>query len=135
MEKAKASIRSITFFSQKNKKMLTVHSRAARMAAQFLENDSSVLCYDTDVKLPSPCVPEEKAGLRASYLSEAWMTDFYIERLDGTHFVAEVVTPEQLTKRAVIEKLELSRRYWKRQEIQDWKIFISRESEGIGTVC
>lgn len=134
MEKANAAKRTISFFSQKNGKMMTVSSRAARRAAQHLERDSTVLRYEAGIALPVPCAVGDSAGLRASFLQEAWLTDFYAERLDGTFFVWEVVTPEQLAKRAVAEKLELSRRYWKSREIQEWKICVSEEGEGLGAI-
>ena len=54
-----------------------------------------------------------------------WATDFVIYYADGSMGIREIVTETMLAKRANIEKLEFSRRYWSVSEsVKDWKIVI-----------
>lgn len=44
---------------------------------------------------------------------------------DGSIGIREIVTEAMLSKRANVEKLEFSRRYWSSSEsVKDWKIVI-----------
>ena len=54
----------------------------------------------------------------------AWASDFWIENADGTTGIREVVSVAQLVKKSAIQKLELSRRYWKQLDVDDWKIVV-----------
>ena len=38
--------------------------------------------------------------------------------------IREVVSVAQLVKKSAIQKLELSRRYWKQLDVDDWKIVV-----------
>ena len=55
------------------------------------------------------------------------MSDFLLRYSVGSMAVREIVRPEMLQKRAVIERLELSRRYWAALDIKDWRIVLFRE--------
>lgn len=130
MEKVKAHRRDIQFFSRKNDMLYVVHTDIVERYAKYLEGDQSVKAY-------SPCVPlsTEKVSevnpldIRAEYLAKSmWETDFLIEHMNGTQAVREVACVDDFKKRAVVEQLELSRRYWAAQGIDDWKIVIFRKS-------
>lgn len=53
-----------------------------------------------------------RAGIRTDYLQTGWATDFMLEYADGHKGVRELILREQLKKKAYVERLELSRRYW-----------------------
>ena len=130
MEKAGTRTRDIQFYSEKNSQMVCVHSRQARDFARYLEDQSWVLFYET-------CAPLERerlrhvnpVDLRKDYLEIEWTTDFVIHQADGRIAVREIVDCRDFTKRAVVEKLELSRRYWSALEIAVWKLIISGDAD------
>lgn len=62
---------------------------------------------------------------RTSGASISGSSDFYIRHADGTAAVRELVSAADLTKRAEVEKLELSRRYWAALGVSDWKVVIT----------
>lgn len=128
MEKSGTRTRDIQFFSDKNQKMICVHSRKARDFARWLEQQSWVVGYET-------CVPLEldrfqhinPIDIRKEYLQIPWTTDFLIRTADWRKTVREFVDTRDFTKKAIIEKLELSRRYWAILDVTDWKLVISGE--------
>lgn len=128
MEKAGVRTRDIQFFSEKNQAMICVHSRRARDFVRWLEQQPWVKSYQT-------CVPLEldkfqhinPIGIRKEYLQTPWTTDFLIQTADGRKTVREFVDARDFVKKAVIEKLELSRRYWAVLDDSDWKLIISGE--------
>lgn len=71
----------------------------------------------------------DRVGIRGAYLQAQWTTDFVITAQDGGEAVREIVTVDLLEKRAEIEKLELSRRYWKARGIEDWRLVLTGEAE------
>ena len=44
----------------------------------------------------------------------------------------EFADPKDFSKKAVVEKLELSRRYWAILDISDWKLVVSDEAITVG---
>lgn len=128
MEKAGVRTRDIQFFSAKNQAMVCVHSRRARDFAKHLERQPWVVNYET-------CVPMElgkfqhinPVDIRREYLSLEWITDFVIHTADGRSTVREFADPKDFSKKAVVEKLELSRRYWSALDVTDWKLVVSGE--------
>lgn len=128
MEKAGVRTRDIRFYSEKNQQMVCVHSRRARDFAKFLEQQVWVKSYQT-------CVPLEldrfqhvnPVDIRGEYLQISWTTDILICQADGQMAVREFVDAKDLSKKAIIEKLELSRRYWSILDISDWKLVINGE--------
>lgn len=122
LERLGTKTRDIHFFSQKNQQMVCVHSRQARDYAKQLEELDKVKSYEA-------CVPLDMArfihvlpvDIRPEYLREQWTTDFLLEDRDGHKCVREVVLTSNLRKRSLVERLELSRRYWKTLNIEDWK--------------
>lgn len=126
MNKNRKNIRDISFMSKKNGKVIMVHSVIAREVARLLENDDRVEHYDTDVPLEKVAEKIDTTGLRDTYLTIGWKTDFAIHLADERVVIIEVETRENLQKKASVEKLEISRRYWKGQ-VDDWKIVMGDE--------
>lgn len=126
MNKNRKNIRDISFMSKKNGRVIMVHSVIAREVARLLENDDRVEHYDTDVPLEKVAEKIDATGLRDAYLTIGWKTDFMIYLIDERIVIVEVETRENLEKKASIEQLEISRRYWKGQA-DDWKIVMGDE--------
>lgn len=128
MEKAGVRTRDIQFFSEKNQTMICVHSRRARDFAKWLEQQSWVTSYET-------CVPLEldrfqhvnPINIRREYLQIPWTSDFVIHTADGRIAIREFVDTQDFTKKSVLEKLELSRRYWSGLDVSNWKLLIHGE--------
>ena len=123
MEKAGKQGRDIRFRSEKNKMVMVVHSEAARAYSKYLEENEEVVFYEACRVLDAgrlKSVP--RTDIRGAYLDQTWMTDFYIKFQDGTVGVRELVRGSDLNKRAEVEKLELSRRYWLLMGVSDWKV-------------
>lgn len=53
-----------------------------------------------------------------------WTTDFVIRTADGRTAIREFADAQDVSKKAVMEKLELSRRYWSVLDITDWKLVV-----------
>lgn len=128
MEKAGVRTRDIQFWSEKNQAMVCVHSRRARDFARWLEQQPWVLSYETCVPLQMDKFPNvNPVDIRREYLSLQWTTDFVIRTADGRTTVREFVDARDFSKKAVIEKLELSRRYWAIMDVTDWRLVVSGE--------
>lgn len=129
MEKAGIRTRDIQFFSEKNQAMVCVHSRRARDFAKWLEQQPWVANYETCVPLALDKFPHvNPVDIRREYLSLQWITDLLIRTADGQIAVREFADLKDFSKKAVIEKLELSRRYWAILDISDWKLVVSSEA-------
>ena len=111
MEKTKAKSRDIQFFSEKNQKQLCVHSKLARYE----------VCEKLEKGQYSKINP---VGIRKEYFTTDWSTDFILYYKDGRYGIREIVNEVFLKRRALIEKLEFSRRYWSTTSAIDWKIVI-----------
>lgn len=126
MDKFGKKYRDISFRSEKNGKVVCVHSREAREYARILESDDTVECYDTCHLLDRERYQfVSPIDIRKDYFDVEWATDFVLHFTDGNIGIREIVTETMLSKRANIEKLEFSRRYWSASEsVRDWKIII-----------
>ena len=111
MDRAGKKVRDIAYHSAKNGGMVTVHSEAARAYSKYLEERSEITAYEA-------CKP-----LDINRLDALQKTD--IRHADGTAAVRELVNAADLTKRAEVEKLELSRRYWAALGVNDWMVVIT----------
>lgn len=121
--------RTITFFSQKNKKVMTVRSEYAKQYALQLENDESVVGYETSIPVDSPQDKIDLTGFRRNAVTGDWLSDFMVI-YSNTQTIVEVVDEEQLEKkRSCSERLELSRRYWKAVGMLNWKIVVMKRGE------
>ena len=63
------------------------------------------------------------AGIRPDYLLTGWATDFVLRYADGRKGVRELIQRQQLKKKAYVERLELSRRYWAATDTE-WMVVI-----------
>ena len=130
MHKDKARTRDIYFFSQKSNQMMCVHSERAREHARRLEEDGGVESYEVNVRLNIDQYPYLSAvDIRASYFQTQWTSDFMVRYRDGRREIQEIVNVEDLKKRAVIEKLELSRRYWELMQVSKWCVVLESGGE------
>lgn len=131
MNKAVGKWRDINFRSVKNQKVVCVHSREAREYARLLESDELVVSYETCYKLDMERYQfVSPLDIRKDYFDVAWATDFVLHFADGSIGIREIVTEAMLAKRANIEKLEFSRRYWSSSEsVKDWKIVLMSRKE------
>ena len=126
MERSQTKQRSIRFFSEKNSVMLTVHSREAREYAGRLETREDVGSYETGAALDLKKFQYiDPVDIRKEYLGGEWFSDFLLHFEDGSLSVRELVRKDDLTKRAVMERLELSRRYWALFDVRDWKLIVT----------
>ncbi len=125
MDKTESKYRDIQFYSEKNQKLMSVHTRDAKTYADILEKSPNVVKYKCIVPLDPAFLDEiSKVGIRAEHFQTAWASDFWIENADGSTSIREIIPLEHLIKKADIQKLEISRRYWKRLDVDDWKIVI-----------
>ena len=125
MDKAGMKTRDIRFFSSKNDKIICIHSKWARDYAKYLEQQPWVQSYQAVVPLePDYMQYVSPIDIRSLYFKSEWATDFLIRFVDGRKGVRELVHREDLTKRAMVERLELSRRYWAVRDIDEWKVVL-----------
>lgn len=128
MERPGTKRRDIHFQSNKNGTVFCTHTEYAREYARLLEVDEEVKAYEVGVELDLEKYPYiQGTGIRKDYLEGLWASDFLIQYADGKKGVREIVTEEMLKKRAVIEKLEFSRRYWALSKIDNWKIVVFKK--------
>ena len=131
MNTAGGKCRDIIFKSNKNQKVMCVHSREAREYAKVIEEDPRVLTYEINVQLDmKKYVYVNPIDIRKEYFEISWTTDFLLHYVDGSVGIREMVIKSKLSKRSEIEKLEFSRRYWSASDVLDWKIVIVDKKEG-----
>lgn len=129
MTKKEEKKRAITFYSQKNKQVMTVRSECAKQYAMQLEEDEAVTAYETGVLVESPQTKIDLTGFRRNAVAEDWLSDFLVI-YGETPTIVEVVEEEQLEKkRSCSERLELSRRYWKEMGMPNWKVVVMKRGE------
>lgn len=126
MDKVGKKCRDISFRSEKNQKVVCVHSREAREYARILESEPEILSYEVCFKLDRERYQfVSTVDIRKDYFDVEWATDFVLHFADGSIGIREIATEAMLSKRANVEKLEFSRRYWSSSEsVKDWKIVI-----------
>lgn len=130
MQKKQKSAREFRFYSEKNAAMVIVHSSQMREYADSLETRPSVVKYEAHLPLEHEKLMHlSPIDIRKEYFAGDWMTDFLLYFSDNTTGVREIIKKDDLTKRAVIEQLELSRRYWSQLDISDWKLVVTHEED------
>ncbi|MDL2238443.1 hypothetical protein LJC56_11575 [Christensenellaceae bacterium OttesenSCG-928-K19] len=129
MEKQGHKKRDIRFFSNKNDCMMTVHSKEAKKYADNLEEDEKVKGYQTNVPLVNFRDKISLIDIRKSYQQSEWTSDFMLIMPDDSVAIREVFTYDDLKQRAPIERMELSRRYWKAAHVTDWGIVLVKKEE------
>lgn len=127
MEKAGQKTRDIRFFSEKNGKMMCVHSKQAREYTRWMECQSWIESYECSVELDMQRYQHvNPIDIRKEYFSTQWSSDFLLHYADGRTAVRETVSTQDFGRRAILERLEFSRRYWKSLDV-DWKLLIMGE--------
>ena len=125
MRKSGVKTRDIRFFSEKNDTMLCVHTSLERDYAKWLEEQPWVERYVTGVLLDASQMDHvSRVDIRSSYFDTSWASDFMVTLADGRKEIREIISSGQLRKRAVVEQLELSRRYWSALDVSDWKVVV-----------
>ena len=125
MRKSGVKTRDIRFFSEKNDTMLCVHTSLERDYAKWLEDQPWVERYETGVLLDASQMDHvSRVDIRSSYFDTSWASDFMVTLADGRKEIREIINSGQLRKRAVVEQLELSRRYWSALDVSDWKVVV-----------
>lgn len=129
MERAGGRTRDIRFYGEKNNCIICVHNRWARDYAKELDQDPCVQHFEVNVPLdPGRFAHVARVDIRSDYFSVKWTTDFLLFLENGRKEARELVQPELLTKRAVLEQLELSRRYWAAMDVE-WKVVLVGDTE------
>lgn len=125
MERIGERTRDIRFYSSKNGDIVCLHSKWARDYARWLEDQPWVQNYQAGCPLDADIIGRiSRAGIRTDYLQQTgWATDFLICCADGQKVVRELILKEQLKKKAYVERLELSRRYWAATDTE-WMVVI-----------
>ena len=125
MVKAGTKFRDIRFRSMKNGCVMIVHSAETRAFCKYVEERTEVVSYEVGKALdPGRLKAVSRVDIRGEFFKQEWETDVYLQYEDGTVGIREVVRRSDLDKRAEIEKLELSRRYWKLFGVTDWKVVV-----------
>ena len=125
MVKAGTKFRDIRFRSVKNGCVMIVHSAETRAFCKYVEERSEVVSYEVGKALDSGRLKAvSHVDIRGEFFNQDWETDVYLQYEDGTAGIREVARRSDLDKRAEIEKLELSRRYWKLFGVTDWKVVV-----------
>lgn len=125
MRKSGVKTRDIRFFSEKNDTMLCVHTSLERDYAKWLEDQPWVERYETGVLLDASQMDHvSRVDIRSSYFDTSWASDFMVTLADGRKEIREIITLGQLRKRAIVEQLELSRRYWSALDVSDRKVVV-----------
>lgn len=123
MDKSGRKTRDIRFYSKKNEAMVTVHSKEARAYTKYLEDMEHVSSYVAGKPIdPVRLWMISTVDIRGDYFKQNWESDFYVLFADGTVAVRELANADALSKRAEVEKLELSRRCWNSAGVTNWKI-------------
>lgn len=124
MERLGERTRDIRFYSSKNGDIVCLHSKWARNYAKWLEEQPWVQSYEAGYPLNADIMGRiSRAGIRTNYMQAGWATDFVIWYADGHKGVRELIQQQQLKKKAYVERLELSRRYWAATDTE-WMVVI-----------
>ena len=128
MQRPGTRTRDIHFLSKKNGCTFCTHTETPRLYAKILEQEDDVAAYEVGLELDPEKYPYvQRLGIRNDYFEGKWTSDFLIRYTNGTKGVREIVTEEMLKKRAVIEKLEFSRRYWTLEKVDNWKVVVIKK--------
>lgn len=135
MRKANVITREIMFISKKDGQKKVVNNDPEYKFAKQLEEDESVSCYYSSVPLENWVGRISLSGIRKAYRETEWLTSFLVEYTDGSKAVYEIVRSYALEKKANIEKLEISRRYWSTVGVDKWQLVVVRGVEyGLRTI-
>lgn len=129
MEKFGKKTRDINFYSEKNGKMVCLHSRLARDYAKYLETQPWVERYEAGTPLSQELYAHvSPVGIRGAYFQVPWVSDFLIYFADGRKGIRELVSADGLRRKNIVERLEFSRRYWAATDIDNWMVVLLPEA-------
>ena len=103
---------------EKCQRVCCLYDKIQLAAARMLNADPSIVQVECNIPLQLDEIPADDLNLP----SETYTTDFVIHFTDGKIAVREAVFRSHLSRPSVAERLELSRRYWQQQGINDWGI-------------
>ena len=107
---------------EKCPRVCCLYDKVQLATARMLNADPSVVQIECNIPLSLDEIPADDLNLP----SETYTTDFVIHFSDGKIAVREAVFRSHLSRPSVAERLELSRRYWQQQGIDDWGIIIDK---------
>lgn len=129
MEKFGKKTRDINFYSEKNGKMVCLHSRLARDYAKYLETQPWVERYEAGPPLSQELYAHvSPVGIRGAYFQVPWVSDFLIYFADGRKGIRELVSADGLRRKNIVERLAFSRRYWAATDIDNWMVVLLPEA-------
>lgn len=108
---------------EKCPRVCCLYDKVQLAVARMLNADPSIVQIECNIPLSLDEIPNDDLNLP----SETYTTDFVIHFTDGKTAVREAVFRSHLSRPSVAERLELSRRYWQQQGIDDWGIIIDKE--------
>ncbi len=108
---------------EKCPRVCCLYDKVQLAVARMLNADPSIVQIECNIPLSLDEIPNDDLNLP----SETYTTDFVIHFTDGKIAVREAVFRSHLSRPSVAERLELSRRYWQQQGIDDWGIIIDKE--------
>ena len=108
---------------EKCPRVCCLYDKVQLAVARMLNADPSIVQIECNIPLSLDEIPNDDLNLP----SETYTTDFVIHFTDGRIAVREAVFRSHLSRPSVAERLELSRRYWRQQGIDDWGIIIDKE--------
>lgn len=108
---------------EKCPRVCCLYDKVQLAAARMLNADPSIVQIECNIPLSLDEIPTDDLNLP----SETYTTDFVIHFAAGKIAVREAVFRSHLSRPSVAERLELSRRYWHQQGIDDWGIIIDKE--------
>ena len=126
MRNAAKLTREISFVSKKDGQVKVVTNDDEFKFSQKLEADDTVVRYQTSVPLENWTTRTYLAGIRKAYRETDWLTSFVVEYTDGTKAAYEIIRQYHLEKRADVEKLEISRRYWTAIGVDKWQLIVMK---------
>lgn len=129
MRNANKITMEIRFVSKKDGLVKLVSNRDELKFAQQLDEDDTVVRYQTSVPMENWTARTYSTGIRKTYRETKWLTSFIVEYTDGTKAAYEVIREYHLEKRAEVEKLEISRRYWTAVGMDKWKMILLKGTE------
>ena len=108
---------------EKCPRVCCLYDKVQLAVARMLNADPSIVQIECNI----PLSLDEIFFFYFKVTSEIYTTDFVIQFAAGKMGVREAVFRSHLSRPSVAERLELSRRYWHQQGIDDWGIIIDKE--------
>lgn len=105
----------------KSEEICRCYDKLTKAYAYQLDGDDGIAEFSMNVLLD---FDKYTAISKVPTLLEPYMTDFLVKRMDGSIAVRECVFRHVLSRKHVIDLLQISMDYWLQQGISDWGIVI-----------